>query len=114
MDTDEDRFSSAAYSSVPEVREQVLAGQFTVDEAYRHAMIGESEAGRAALTEAMTDFSSALLRWRQTHYRLAVRMLGQRSGTGYTEGTPYLDSVRSIPVFRSVQDEFPVEREEQE
>lgn len=109
---DEDRLNSAAYHSVPEVRQRVLTGQFTVDEAYRHAMAGESEAGRAALTEAMTDFSSSVLRWRQTHYRLAVRMLGQRSGTGYTEGTPYLESARSIPVFRSVQG-APAESEEQ-
>lgn len=109
----EDRLNSAAYHSVPEVQKRVLAGQFTLDEAYRHAMAGECETGRAALTEAMTDFSSALLRWRHTHYRLAVRMLGQRSGTGYTEGTPYLDSTRLIPVFQSVKDVRPVERKGQ-
>jgi hypothetical protein len=27
----------------------------------------------------------------QTHYRLAVRMIGSVSGTGYTEGTPVLE-----------------------
>lgn len=47
----------------------------------------------------MTGFAQALQRWRGTHYRLAVRMLGEATGTGYTEGTPYLDSVRDIPVF---------------
>jgi hypothetical protein len=29
-------------------------------------------------------------------------MLGEATGTGYTEGTPYLKSVRDIPVFRTV------------
>jgi tryptophan 2,3-dioxygenase len=43
-----------------------------------------------------------MLRWRHTHYRLAVRMLGERTGTGNTEGTPYLNAVRTVPVFRSV------------
>jgi hypothetical protein len=29
-------------------------------------------------------------------------MLGDATGTGYTEGTPYLAAVRSIPVFTAV------------
>jgi len=110
---DEDRLDSVAYYSVPEVRQRVLAGQFTIDEAYRHAMADASDAGGAELTAAMTTFSGSLLRWRQTHYRLAVRMLGQRTGTGYTEGTPYLDSVRRIPVFRSVLGTHSTEQEKQ-
>jgi len=28
-----------------------------------------------------------------------VRMLGERRGTGHTEGVPYLGAVRSIPLF---------------
>jgi tryptophan 2,3-dioxygenase len=43
-------------------------------------------------------------RWRQAHYSIAVRMLGdQKPGTGATEGTAYLRSVREIPIFRSVE-----------
>jgi tryptophan 2,3-dioxygenase len=48
---------------------------------------------------AMAEFAAALSRWRQTHYRLAVRMLGAKPGTGYTDGTPYLERVRAVPVF---------------
>jgi len=44
-----------------------------------------------------------LRRWRQTHYRIAVRMLGERTGTGYTAGTPYLRNARDIDIFRSVR-----------
>jgi hypothetical protein len=31
-----------------------------------------------------------------------VRMLGERTGTGYTEGAPYLEAVQAIPVFSYV------------
>ena len=57
---------------------------------------------RRYVSEGMKRFARALMRWRNTHYRLAVRMLGEASGTGYTEGTPYLKAVRTIPVFHAV------------
>jgi tryptophan 2,3-dioxygenase len=90
-----------AYQSVPEVRDRVLRGQPTLDQAFTDALASGrlSAAGRDVLTTAMHELADALLRWRQTHYRLAVRMLGERPGTGYTEGTPYLKAVRSIPLF---------------
>jgi tryptophan 2,3-dioxygenase len=101
---DENRRDSAAYHSVPDVRGRVLGDQRTLDEAYRQLCDSGVLAKDAIqpLTDAMTAFARALLRWRQTHYRLAVRMLGEASGTGYTEGTPYLAAVRDIPVFRAV------------
>jgi tryptophan 2,3-dioxygenase len=101
---DKERVDSAAYLSVPEVRERVLSGQPTLDDAYAEACAsGDLDAAdRERLTRSMGEFARALLRWRNTHYRLAVRMLGEATGTGYTEGTPYLDSVRDVPVFRTV------------
>jgi tryptophan 2,3-dioxygenase len=100
---DGDRLESTAYRSVPEVRDRVLRGQLTLDQAFTDALARGrlSATGRDTLTTAMHGLADALLRWRQTHYRLAVRMLGERPGTGYTEGTPYLQAVRSIPVFRA-------------
>lgn len=101
---DKERLESSAYGSTPEVRERILAGQSTLDDAcaaaFADARFGAAD--RELLTAAMLGFAGALRRWRQTHYRIAVRMLGSRSGTGATEGTPYLSSVRKIPVFRSV------------
>lgn len=101
---DDDRLHSHAYRSVPEVRAGVLAGQRTLDEAYADHVLaaGGRGAGPAGPGAAMEVFASALRRWRQTHYRLAVRMLGNRTGTGATEGTPYLAEVRKVPVFHSV------------
>jgi tryptophan 2,3-dioxygenase len=47
----------------------------------------------------MQRFEAAIMAWRQTHYRLAVRMLGERRGTGYTEGVPYLHEARRVRLF---------------
>ncbi|WP_063741361.1 tryptophan 2,3-dioxygenase [Saccharothrix syringae] len=102
---DPDRVESAAYRSVPDVRERVLGDQPTLDEAYRAMCESDvvAEDARKPLADAMDSFARTLLRWRRTHYRLAVRMLGEVPGTGYTEGTPYLRAVRDIPVFHSVR-----------
>jgi tryptophan 2,3-dioxygenase len=102
---DPDRLASAAYLSVPEVRERVLAGNYTLDEAFQAASDSGYLTGAEVekLSAAMGRFAATLRRWRQTHYSVARRMLGdQRPGTGATEGTPYLKAVRTIPVFRSV------------
>jgi tryptophan 2,3-dioxygenase len=103
---DRERLDSPAYRSVPEVRERVLAGQATLTE----ALAGARASGR--FTEAMHDdvrsalarFEGAVLKWRQTHYRLAVRMLGERRGTGYTEGVPYLQKARAVRLFAPAAD----------
>ncbi len=95
------RLDSIAYQSVPEVQQAVHSGipdlQSAVAVAVDSGLIGAD--GRAALEAAMRNFATALARWRSTHYSLAVRMLGERTGTGYTEGTPYLKGVLGIPVF---------------
>jgi hypothetical protein len=99
------RLHSPAYQSVPEVQADEMAGQATLDNVMRDAVtenrIGPEQA--KDLQGAMRSFAATLLQWRLTHYSLAVRMLGQRSGTGYTEGTPYLDKTRSIPVFSDLE-----------
>jgi tryptophan 2,3-dioxygenase len=101
---DASRLDSAAYCSVPEVRERVLAGQVTLDEAYQAARTAGHLSARDVddLEQVMRQFAATLLRWRRTHYGIAVRMLGERTGTGYTEGSPYLKEVQTIPVFLSL------------
>ncbi|MFG3714384.1 hypothetical protein [Micromonospora sp. NPDC047730] len=107
-----DRLDSVAYRSVPEVRSLVRAGQPTIDEAYRSAVrAGRLDgADRMLVARRMETFAGALSQWRRTHHRIATRMLGPRSGTGYTEGTPYLAAVRDVPVFTAVTaDSHPVD-----
>ncbi|MER5705406.1 hypothetical protein ABT023_26170 [Micromonospora sp. NPDC002296] len=98
------RLDSAAYRSVPELRDRVRAGGPSVDAALRAAVRSGRLAGadRALVEGRMREFAATVLHWRRTHHRLAVRMLGERPGTGYTEGTPYLAEVRAIPVFTAV------------
>jgi tryptophan 2,3-dioxygenase len=102
---DTERLDSTAYLSVPDVHRRVVAGQMTLDEMFSLSCLeGWLTADqRTALAATMERFAEAMIRWRTTHYRLAVRMLGERSGTGYTEGTPYLRSVQTIPVFRRIE-----------
>jgi tryptophan 2,3-dioxygenase len=98
------RLDSAAYLSVPEVRERVLAGQVTLDDAFQAARAAGRLSAQdvADLEQAMRRFAATLLRWRRTHHGIAVRMLGERTGTGYTEGSPYLKEIQTIPVFLSL------------
>lgn len=100
-----ERVDSSAYGSVPTVRDQMARGQGTLDDAVDDASArGLLERDdRAKLEEAMRAFADSLLCWRRTHYSLATRMLGERKGTGYTEGTPYLQAARDIPVFESIE-----------
>ncbi|MER7455908.1 tryptophan 2,3-dioxygenase family protein [Micromonospora sp. NPDC126480] len=99
-----DRLDSVAYQSVPDVQARVRRGQPTIDETYRAAVSDGRLTGADAVLVArrMLAFADVLTQWRRTHLRVAVRMLGSRSGTGYTEGTPYLSSVSATPVFTAV------------
>ncbi|MGW7545627.1 tryptophan 2,3-dioxygenase [Streptomyces sp. NPDC054770] len=95
------RLSSAAYTSVPAVRERVVNGRATVQGTW-HDLIAEHRLGateEAALRAAADRLESVHQRWKQTHYRLAVRMIGERSGTGYTQGVPYLAAVLDNRLF---------------
>ncbi|MFW6725143.1 tryptophan 2,3-dioxygenase [Streptomyces sp. MAR4 CNY-716] len=98
---DRERAESPAFHSVPDIHARLAHGHPTLDDVYREARdsgdLGPEET--EAVESAMNGFAASLHRWRGTHYRLAVRMLGEATGTGYTEGTPYLAAVRDIPVF---------------
>lgn len=98
------RLDSAAYHAVPEVRQRVLAGQLTLDDAFTAARRQDHLSARDLddLEQALRQFAATLLKWRRTHHKIAVRMLGESTGTGYTAGAAYLKSVQEIPVFPSL------------
>jgi tryptophan 2,3-dioxygenase len=110
---DAPRLDSAAFGSVPEIKARVLASEIDLDQAVAVARAAGriSESQQAALDRALRRFATTLVQWRQTHYRLAVRMLGERPGTGYTEGTPYLNKVRKIPVFQRLPEDRPTAKQ---
>jgi tryptophan 2,3-dioxygenase len=101
----DERLHSLAYQSVPEIQRLVLDGHETLNDVYLLARASGRHSGETLLelAEAMKKFETGLKRWRQSHYSIAVRMLGSGTGTGYTEGTPYLNAVRNLPVFSSTQ-----------
>lgn len=101
----DDRLRSLAYQSVPEIQRLVLDGHETLNDAYLRAKASGRHAGETLLelAETMKKFETGLKRWRQSHYSIAVKMLGTGTGTGYTEGTPYLNAVRNLPVFSSIE-----------
>ncbi|MDQ3587381.1 MAG: tryptophan 2,3-dioxygenase [Actinomycetota bacterium] len=100
---DPERLDSPAYHSVPEVRERVIAGQPNLDQALDTAIASGllTPDEHTALSAAMDAFETAILKWRKTHHSIAVRMLGERRGTGDTEGVAYLEQARTIPLFAS-------------
>jgi len=99
---DPHRLDSAAYRSVPQVRQRVLDGQFGFEDIYLQ-MAGRFDAGqRRRVEQAMAELADAVGHWRTTHYRLAVRLLGEQPGAGNTTGPSYLADVRGIPLFHTV------------
>ncbi|MFD8262596.1 tryptophan 2,3-dioxygenase [Streptomyces griseoluteus] len=95
------RLDSPAFTSVPAVRARLLDGRPTVQGTWRDLAAAQQLAPEAdaALDAAATRLEAVHQRWKQTHYRLAVRMLGERTGTGYTQGVPYLASVLENRLF---------------
>jgi tryptophan 2,3-dioxygenase len=98
-----ERIESPAFDSVPTVKARALEGspniQDSLDSLSAPGLLNDME--RASILEALTRLEEVHRRWKRTHYRLAIRMLGNAPGTGYTEGTPYLKSVMSYDLFRS-------------
>ncbi|WKU03491.1 tryptophan 2,3-dioxygenase family protein [Micromonospora sp. HUAS LYJ1] len=98
---DPPRLHSAAYLSVPDVQARIRDGQISLDDALTAIRAGRNTlTEHPALRDGMRAFTTAMLQWRRTHYRLAVRMLGtERAGTGGTPGTPYLLRSRDTTIF---------------
>lgn len=91
---DAERLAGPGYDATPEVRDRVLAGQATLQEA-----IARCPDPAGAIREAMAAFEGSVLAWRKTHHNLAMRWLGTQRGTGYTAGVPYLAQNKDTPLF---------------
>ncbi len=98
---DRERLDSPAYESVPEVREAVIAGQPNIDQALDTAIESGllTPEGHTEISAAMDAFEAAIMKWRKTHVSIAMRMLGERRGTGGSAGVAYLEEARTISLF---------------
>jgi tryptophan 2,3-dioxygenase len=87
----EARIRSEAFAGVPVV-EAEASRQDNVARAYldlRRSGRIERSAWHGLVT-AVDELEAGHQRWKSTHHRLAVRMLGDAPGSGYTAGVPYL------------------------
>jgi tryptophan 2,3-dioxygenase len=87
-----ERLRSAAFTNVPAVQADAIAGQDNLSEAYLDARCDGAFVAHEwdALDAALTGLEAGHQRWKATHHSLAARMLGDAAGSGYTTGVPYL------------------------
>ncbi|RTL66784.1 MAG: hypothetical protein EKK42_15435 [Pseudonocardiaceae bacterium] len=94
------RLGSPAFGNVPRIRSAVEAGVDTLTDA-RAAVSGAGTGtfGCGAFDAALGRLEAAHQRWKAAHHGLAVRMLGDAPGSGYTAGVPYLRACLSNRLF---------------
>ncbi|HET9899083.1 MAG TPA: hypothetical protein VFQ44_29515 [Streptosporangiaceae bacterium] len=95
------RIQSPAYEAVPRVRERVLdrwaSLLSTVEDATAAGLV--DGAGLRLIRQATAELEKVHQRWKQTHWKMADRMIGDDRGTGYTEGVPYLKDALENRLF---------------
>ena len=101
---DKERLEGLAYSSVPRLQKSLRNGGDSIDDRFARLRVEPGTDPRLlkAIDSAMCALSETMTRWRHSHYGIAKKYLGEGSGTGYTEGTPYLKSVKDLAVFTTV------------
>ncbi|KUI45548.1 hypothetical protein AU198_15195 [Mycobacterium sp. GA-1199] len=87
-----ERLQSDAFTNVPAVQADAVAGHDDFSQAYLDARRdGAFTADEwSVLDSALNKLEGGHQRWKATHHSLAARMLGEAHGSGYTEGVPYL------------------------
>jgi tryptophan 2,3-dioxygenase len=94
-----ERLGSMAFDGVPTVRAEALAGDDDLSRAYLETR------SDARLDAAIGRLEAAHQRWKATHRSLAARMLGDRPGSGYSSGVPYLGECLRNRLFWRVAEE---------
>jgi tryptophan 2,3-dioxygenase len=99
-----ERLHSDAFGNVPAVKAEALAGADDLSSAYLDVRPPGRLAGHewARFETALVELERRHQRWKTTHHRLAVRMLGDAAGSGYTAGVPYLRQCLENRLFRQL------------
>ncbi|WP_146051135.1 hypothetical protein [Streptomyces noursei] len=84
------RRDSAAFRSVPEIREQALSEPESLATWYISAAPQLPQAERETVQVALARLERSHQKWKRTHHALARAMIGQEAGTGDTVGGAYL------------------------
>jgi tryptophan 2,3-dioxygenase len=87
-----ERLHSDAFTNVPAVQADAIAGHDNLSKAYLDARRDGAFAPDQweILDTALTGLEAGHQRWKATHHSMAARMLGDAAGSGYTTGVPYL------------------------
>jgi tryptophan 2,3-dioxygenase len=95
------RVDSPAFESVPRVRDQIRRGwdDFTTAVEASLALGALDDDGLRSIVAAASDLEDTHQRWKQTHWKMAIRMIGEERGTGYTVGVPYLKAAIDNRLF---------------
>jgi tryptophan 2,3-dioxygenase len=85
------RLNSAAFDSVPAVKARYARGELlSFQDLFAHFAEERGKSDFLELLRQMDYFDKQFVQWKKMHYNIAVKMLGSQTGTGYTQGTPYL------------------------
>jgi tryptophan 2,3-dioxygenase len=87
-----ERYESPAFESVPRVRDRIREDWHDLTSVVLAAVSDRTmdQAGFEIVRGAAQGLENVHQLWKQTHWKMARRMIGEQSGTGYTEGVPYL------------------------
>lgn len=99
-----ERLDSPAFESVPRVRDDILNGWRDLTSTIVSAVSDRTvdEEGFLLVRDAAQQLEDIHQLWKQTHWKMGRRMIGEQTGTGYTEGVPYLEAAvgnRLFPVL---------------
>jgi tryptophan 2,3-dioxygenase len=103
-----ERLSSDAFTNVPAVQAEAVAGKDNLSAAYLDARRdGVFAPDQWEILDAvLTRLEAAHQRWKGTHHSMASRMLGDAAGSGYTTGVPYLQKCIDNRLFRQLGECF--------
>jgi tryptophan 2,3-dioxygenase len=86
-----ERDKSTHYQSDPRVLETLLK-------------VHRNDPESAMVCERLLDIDEGLQEWRYRHVKMVERTIGQKSGTGGSDGVKYLASTLFNPVFKDLWD----------
>jgi tryptophan 2,3-dioxygenase len=103
-----ERVHSEAFTNVPAVQADAIAGQDNLSAAYLDARDAGAYAADQweVLDAALNRLEGSHQRWKGTHHSMASRMLGDAAGSGYTVGVPYLQKCVDNRLFWRLGDTY--------
>jgi tryptophan 2,3-dioxygenase len=103
-----ERLASAAFGAVPAVRTEYEAMPLNIEDLLREYLADDdvrADASFQRLTEALLQFDKTYVIWKNVHFKIAFRMIGEVRGTGNTPGTPFLRLYLNARLFPFLEEE---------